>query len=96
MINVPQDHLLTIKRMLQNHVPDVEVRAFGSRVSGTIKEYSDLDLVIVGEFKIDPKVLMQLKDDFEESDIPFRVEILDWHSISDEFRRIIEQRYEVI
>jgi len=96
MINVPENHLLTVKQILQKHVPDVEVRAFGSRVSGTVKEYSDLDLVVVGENRINPKVLMYLKDDFEESDIPFRVEILDWNGISEEFRRIIEERYEVI
>ena len=96
MIDVPQNHLLSIKQILQRHIPDIEVRAFGSRVSGTAKPYSDLDLVIVGERMLDAKVLMQLQEDFEESDIPFRVEILDWHSIAGEFKKIIEQRYEVI
>lgn len=96
MIDVAHNHLLSIKHILQKHIPDIEVRAFGSRVSGTAKQYSDLDLVIMGERKIDAKVLMQLQEDFEESDIPFRVEILDWHSIAGEFKKIIEQRYEVI
>ena len=96
MIDVPQNHLSAIKQILHKNIPYAEVRAFGSRVSGTVKKYSDLDLVIVGKNEIDPKVMMQLKDDFEESDIPFRVEILDWHAISSEFKRIIEQKYEII
>jgi predicted nucleotidyltransferase len=74
----------------------VEVRAFGSRVSGMAKPYSDLDLVIMGEHKMDAKTLMNLNEDFADSDIPFRVEILDWHDITNEFRRIIKPRSERI
>lgn len=72
------------------------MRAFGSCVSGMAKLYSDLDLVIMGEHKIDTTTLMNLKEDFADSDIPFRVEILDWHDIKNEFRKIIEQRSERI
>ena len=96
MINVPKKHLFIIKQILQKHIPDAEVRAFGSRVSGTAKIYSDLDLAIIEKNKITAKVLMQLKDDFEESDIPFRIDILDWYTISDEFKTIINKRYEII
>ena len=96
MIDIPQHHLLSIRQILLRHIPDIEVKAFGSRVSGTAKPYSDLDLVIMGGQKIDPRVLAQLKEDFEESDIPFRVEILDWHGITDDFKKIIEQCCEVI
>jgi predicted nucleotidyltransferase len=96
MIDVPQHQLFAIKQILLKHIPAIEVRAFGSRVSGTAKPYSDLDLVIMGEQKIDPRVLAQLKEDFEESDIPFRVEILDWCGITDDFKKIIEQCCEVL
>jgi len=30
------------------------------------------------------------------SDLPFRVDILDWNAISPEFKKVIEQGYEVI
>lgn len=96
MINVPQIHLATIKKILRKYLPDIEVRAFGSRIMGTAKKYSDLDLVLIGENSIDLKVLMQLKDDFEESDIPFRVEIIDWHRTAEEFKKIIEAQGENI
>ena len=96
MIDIPQHHLFSIKQILLKHIPAIEVKAFGSRVSGTAKPYSDLDLVIVGKQKIDPRVLAQLKEDFEESDIPFRIDILDWCGITDEFKKIVEQCCEVI
>jgi predicted nucleotidyltransferase len=60
------------------------------------KPYSDLDLAIAGERKLEARVLRQLQEDFAESDIPFRVEILDWHRLAGKFKKIIEQRYEVI
>lgn len=66
---------------------------FGSRLTDKIKPYSDLDLAIVGKNKIDRLVLIRLKEDFEASDLPFRVDLLDWHRISPEFRAVIEKNY---
>jgi predicted nucleotidyltransferase len=96
MINAPKQSLLTIKGILQKHLPDAQVRAFGSRVIGKAKPYSDLDLVIMTKTKVNSKVLMKLKEEFEESDVPFRVDIVDWHRISKEFKRIIQEQYEII
>ena len=96
MIDVTPEQLKTIQKILNQHVPDCEVRAFGSRVTGTAKDYSDLDLAIVGKTKLPDKILYALKDDFEESDIPFRVDVLDWNAISKEFQKVVEKKYEVV
>jgi len=40
--------------------------------------------------------MRQLQEDFENSSLPFRVELLDWHNISDEFRKIIAKQYLVL
>jgi len=40
--------------------------------------------------------LARLKEDFEESDIPFRVEILDWNGISREFQKVIKRHCEAL
>jgi len=77
-------------------MPKVEIRAFGSRVTGNARGYSDLDLVIVSQEKINRKSLYRLEEAFEESDLPFRVDVLDWRRISESFRKVIEQAYEVI
>ena len=96
MIDVIAAQLCIIKEILQKHVPDCEVRAFGSRCKGTAKNYSDLDIVIVGNARLDWRLIEDVKESFSESDLPFRVDVLDWHAISPEFRGIIESGYEVI
>lgn len=96
MIDVAQYQLKIINAILQKHVPYCEVRAFGSRVTRTAKDYSDLDLTIVGEKKLTDKIFYALKEDFEESDLPFRVDVQDWNSMSDEFRVVINKGYEIL
>ena len=46
-IDISPDHWWIIRDILQTHVPQYPVWAFGSRVKGTARPYSDLDLVIV-------------------------------------------------
>jgi uncharacterized protein len=96
MIDLQADHLDIVKRILADHVPECTVRAFGSRVTGTAKDYSDFDLTVVGKEKIDRRRMNLLREAFAESVLPFRVEVQDWHGISDSFRKIIEERFEVI
>jgi len=62
----------------------------------TAKDYSDLDLAIVGDKKINLKILADIKEAFEESELPYRVDVLDWNAISENFRKIINEKYEVI
>ena len=53
-------------------------------------------MAVVGEEKLDWHVIANLKYAFEESDLPYRVDVLDWHSTSPEFRKVIEKGYEVV
>lgn len=96
MINISPAHLEIVKKILQKHVPDCEIRVFGSRLNEKIKTYSDLDLAIVGKEKLAINKIYSLKEDFQISDLPFRVDVLDWNSISPEFRAVIEKKYEVL
>lgn len=93
MIDIEERHLTTIKHILQQHLPNVTVWAFGSRVTLRAKPYSDLDLVIIGDKAIPQKLYYQIQDAMEESDIPFKVDLLDWHRITPQFRTIIEGGY---
>jgi uncharacterized protein len=47
MIDITDKNLNIVKKILAKHVPNYEVWAFGSRVSGKAKKFSDLDLVII-------------------------------------------------
>lgn len=96
MIDISPADEAIVNEILKKYVPKCEVRVFGSRHTWTAKSYSDLDLAIVGDVRLDKKVLYALQEAFEESELNFRVDVLDWHAISDEFRAIIEQGYSVI
>ncbi|OLN33204.1 nucleotidyltransferase family protein [Desulfosporosinus metallidurans] len=96
MISVSEGQLKIILDIIREFVPHCEVRAFGSRYKWTAKVYSDLDLSIEGEDKLDWTLMENIQEAFQESDLPFRVDILDWNAISPEFKKVIEQGYEVI
>lgn len=76
----------------------IEVWAYGSRVTGTAHEGSDLDLVIrtpdLAPLPI--PVLTELRTKIQESNIPILVELFDWARLPESFHRNIEAHYEVL
>lgn len=95
-IRIRPGELDAVRAILARRVPDREVRAFGSRVAGPVKEFADLDLAVMGETPLAASVLADLEEDFRESDLPFRVDVVDWAATQEQFRRIIERRYVVV
>ena len=90
-LDIRPDHLKIVEEILEKHLPDREVWAFGSRVNGTAKETSDLDLVVIGENSLDFQTLGALRDDFSESNLPYKVDLVDWAKIGETFREIIRK-----
>ena len=95
-VDLSPAHRAIVERILKEHVQQCEVRAFGSRVAWTAKDFSDLDLAVVDEGPLPWQVLSGLKEAFEESPLPMRVDVLDWHAISESFREVIERGYVVV
>lgn len=96
MISLTMDELALVKQILHKNIPQCEVRVFGSRNQGVVKPHSDLDLAIYSKDKLDRKIIYQLQEDFADSNLPFRVDIVDWNRISEEFKQIILKSYQVI
>lgn len=82
MLDLEPRHLDVVKAILAAHVPSCEVRAFGSRVTDSARKHSDLDLAIIGPGPLDFKTMGDLREAFQESDLPMRVDLVDWHSVS--------------
>lgn len=74
-----------------------EVWAYGSRVTGSAHEGSDLDLVILtpDRKKLPLDTLMELKEKIRESNIPILVELFDWARLPESFHKNIEATHEV-
>lgn len=96
LIDLRPDQMAIVEDILAEYVPDCEVRAFGSRITWTAKDYSDLDLAVIGDGALGWKKLGLLKEAFEESTLPIRVDVLDWHEITESFRETIEDDCVVI
>jgi len=73
-------HLEMIKTILQPWGAQIDrVALFGSRATGQYRDNSDIDLVIYGE--IDDKSINRLWTLFNESSLPYKVDIIAYHLI---------------
>jgi predicted nucleotidyltransferase len=91
MIDITPDQQALVNRIVLEIVGDTEILYFGSRVCGKARPSSDLDIALKGDDKIPLSTMFKLMDAFEFSDLTFRVDAVDWHRLSPEFQRIIEQ-----
>lgn len=96
MISLLPEELKEVQHILARHIPDRDVYAFGSRVDGQGWQHSDLDLVIMGDEPVDLLTRALLREAFEESWLPFRVDLGEWATTGESFRRIIEQKRALI
>ena len=89
-IQLPKSHVEIIQRILREQVPQAQVFAFGSRVSGTPRKYSDIDLAIALPQPLGLRKLRQLKEAFEDSDLPICVDIVEWSLADADFKAAVE------
>lgn len=93
----PQDRERLL-RLLAEHLPEVTVWAYGSRVNGEAHDASDLDLVLRSPdlSPIDFLRLGDFTDALRESNIPILIEARDWARLPASFHREIEKNYVVV
>ena len=95
VIDLREDHLVLVKRLLRLYVPEAEVWVYGSRAKGTAYDASDLDLTLRNPKDLKVflpwRAVADLRDAFGESDLPFLVDVSDWAGLTDSFREVIEK-----
>ena len=94
MIDLAPEHRQTIVGILKTITPSTPVWIFGSRITKNAKPFSDVDLVLKGDHLMPDLVMTKLRDAFDESNLPYQVDLIDWHNISLEFRSLIEKKFE--
>ena len=70
-----------IKSILKKYKEVEQVIIFGSRAINTFKKASNIDLAIKGK-NITLQTVLNLKDDFEESYLPFLFDVVDYNVIN--------------
>jgi predicted nucleotidyltransferase len=95
-LQLEEAHLQLVRDILLHNLHESVVWAFGSRAQGCAKPHSDLDLAIVSPQELTAAQVSNLKLDFEDSNLPFRVDVLVWSELDSDFQRIIEQNHVVL
>ena len=85
MISIEPKHLEIIKEILQPH--SYNFYLFGSRVTENFKKLSDVDLFYKEEIPI--QILLKIEEDFEESDLPYKVDLVNYQQCDPEFQKIM-------
>ena len=92
-IDIRADHLRIVHDVLARHLPDgVRVWVFGSRATWATKDSSDLDLALEGDGEIAARSLAALESAFEDSELPYAVDVVDVKRIGEPFREIVVQQ----
>lgn len=97
-LHLSERHRDMLLAILRDHLPGVEVWAYGSRVNGRSHNGSDLDLVLRGPgLEAIPYDQMEsFAEALQESRIPFLVEAWDWALLPERFHQEIKQEYVVV
>lgn len=69
---------------------------FGSRVMGKGSERSDIDIGIEGPEPVPWNAMMDIKEAFEEMPILYKIDVVDFKSVSKEFYEVAKQAIEPI
>ena len=94
---LPRRYRNQLETLLREHVPGVEVWAYGSRVNGESHDGSDLDLALRGP-ALEPLDggYYDLVEAIEKSSIPILVQTHDWAMLPESFHREIERDHVVV
>ena len=85
MLQLESRHYQIVKQILSKY--PYQFYAYGSRVKGTARQLSDLDLCYQED--IPDAITFQIEEEFKESDLPFEVELVAWKKMKPCFQESI-------
>lgn len=74
---------------------DIKIILFGSRARGDSTTLSDVDVGIIPKGKVDKKKIALLREATEEINIPYKVDIVDFSYIGEEFKKEVFKEAEI-
>ncbi|HDQ25173.1 MAG TPA: nucleotidyltransferase domain-containing protein [bacterium] len=87
----PESEIREILGIINKHLPRAKVCAFGSRAAGNHKPSSDLDICVDAGRKITLEESALIKRALDETDLPYRVDIIDRAAVDAKFLEIIKK-----
>ena len=79
-----------IRKIIGQHLPadNYKIFIFGSRTTEEHRRFSDIDVGILGQERIPGHIIVKIKEELENSRVPYKIDVVDFQTVSDEFRRI--------
>ena len=94
-IDITAEQRTIVLQLLKRHLPNTTAWIYGSRAKWTSRPQSDLDLVVLATPEQNGRV-SNLRQAFEESNLPFRVDLFVWDAVPEQFRKRIKQDHVVL
>lgn len=79
-----------VSQIVRKHLPDHSYKSFifGSHATGKNRKFSDIDLGIMGPRSLSSKEYISIVNDLEESNLSYRVDLVDFTKVSDKFKQV--------
>ena len=89
IIDINPGHLTIIKDILKNY--NYSFYVFGSRVTGKAKRLSDVDIFYSDDIPFN--LVDKIEENLAESDLPYKVDLVDFHNCDHDFQKIMLQNF---
>ena len=90
-IKIDENQKKIVLSILRKYFVNEKYFVFGSRATHkNLKAFSDLDIAIQSADKLNTSDLAKAAEELSSSDLPFKVDLIDLNSISEEFRLNIQ------
>ena len=94
-IDITAEQRKTVLSLLEKYLPNTTAWVYGSRAKWTARPQSDLDMVVFATREQSSQVF-DLRGAFEESNLPFRVDLFVWDDVPERMQRQIEDDHVVL
>lgn len=81
LVRLTDRQIGVVRQIVDAVIPGAEVRIFGSRATGRGRPFSDLDLLITSPRQLSWLQRADLRDAFDASELPFRVDVVEAQSL---------------
>jgi len=85
---------MEIKKIIYSFLDPKGCRVFifGSQTTGKARKFSDIDVGIKSSKPIPWWKLSAIEEAFEESDLPYTIDVVDFNLVSEKFKQVAERK----
>ena len=94
-IDLTAEQRKTVLALLERYLPNTTAWVYGSRAKWSSRPQSDLDMVVFTTLEQNSRV-SNLREAFEESNLPFRVDLFVWNDVPELMQKKIEDDHVVV